>query len=516
MADRNGHRKLEHAASDSVPRAVLDLSSVGDPTNQSYLAEPTPRTLGASYGTASFGARRYSMGRRKSRGDLSFGGSRSMSLEDDADRRCSGGYRTGGNSLEAVVEMTDVETQELLAKEGRRYGSAVSAGIDDPDEEHKGNTNVCPTKEDLETLLHLTITKPLNVLLIFLPFGWASYHFDWGSNWVFWLNFLSMVPLASMLGDFTEELALHTGETIGGLINATFGNAVEVVVAIQALCANQIRVVQASMLGSVLSNLLLVLGTCFFAGGLVQDEKGALKYPALRFNSTSAVANMSLLLLSSMAMVMPTLGANTADDVEVPLFISRVSAACLMLMYILLLVFQLYTHSSLFQEEHEDDEEADLSATAAAFGLGVTTMLVSFFSEFLVSSIDGLTESGGLTKTFVGIIILPVVGNAVEHVTAVSVAMKGKMELAMGVALGSATQVAIFVVPVVVLSGWIIGRKMSLAFPVFEIALYSLALLIVGHVVSKGHSNWLEGSMLMMTYILIGLALYFEVVPDDE
>eukprot|EP00968_Pinguiococcus_pyrenoidosus_P025780 scaffold7024_cov229-Pinguiococcus_pyrenoidosus.AAC.1 len=326
-----------------------------------------------------------------------------------------------------------------------------------------------------------------------------------------------MVPLASLLGDFTEELAMHTGDTIGGLINATFGNAVEVVVAIQALSANQIRVVQASMLGSVLSNLLLVLGTCFFLGGLVPSDNGrGLKYPALRFNSTSAVANMSLLLLSSMAMVIPTLGSFNGEAEHVPLLISRVAAIGLILMYVLLLVFQLYTHRSLFQSQSDEEEVPFLSATAAAFGLGVTTFLVSIFSEFLVSAIDGVTESCGLTKTFVGIILLPVVGNAVEHVTAVTVAMKGKMELSMGIALGSATQVAIFVVPVVVMSGWLMSRNMSLKFPLFEIALYGLALLIVSQVVSKGHSNWLEGCMLIMTYILIGVALFYEVIDSAD
>ena len=144
----------------------------------------------------------------------------------------------------------------------------------------------------------MILSKKINILLLFMPFGYLSHAQQWGDNYIFWLNFLSMVPLASILGDFTEELALHTNQVVGGLINATFGNAVEVVVAIEAMQAGQIRVVQASMLGSIFSNLLLVLGCCFFFGGIYYKEQ--------EFNATSAISNLSLLTLSSLALVLPT------------------------------------------------------------------------------------------------------------------------------------------------------------------------------------------------------------------
>jgi Ca2+:H+ antiporter len=204
------------------------------------------------------------------------------------------------------------------------------------------------------------------------------------------------------------------------LINATFGNAVEVVVAIQALLANEIRVVQSSMLGSIFSNLLLVLGGCFFFGGL--------KYPQQYFNATAATANMGLLALSAIALVLPTPFANYYDlGDESVLLISRFAAIFLMFMYLQLLVFQLHTHASVFAVEDGDGEVelANLSFAVSILGLLVTTLLVTIFSEYLVDSIDGFTTASGISRTFVGIILLPIVGNAVEHITAITVARKG-------------------------------------------------------------------------------------------
>lgn len=291
-----------------------------------------------------------------------------------------------------------------------------------------------------EALLDIVFGKYVSLLLLVTPFTCIANYQGWSPQWVFWLNFAVMVPLASILGDFTEELALHTNQTIGGLINATFGNAVEVVVAIQALMAGEIRVVQASMLGSIFSNLLLVLGCCFFFGGLYHKEQ--------TFNSVAATSNMGLLALSSIALVLPTPFAeyyNLQD--EHVLEISRVSAIFLLFMYLQLLFFQLHTHAHIFEEteitastqgedddgeDKEEEEEASISMPVAITGLCTATLLVAFFSDFLVDSIGGYCESSGVSRTFVGLIILPIVGNAVEHITAVTVAMKDKMDLSMG------------------------------------------------------------------------------------
>ncbi|CAB9508053.1 Ca(2+)/H(+) antiporter [Seminavis robusta] len=345
-------------------------------------------------------------------------------------------------------------------------------------------------------LIDIVCCKFVSVFLLVTPVAiWANFHNDsWSPAWIFWLNFVVMVPLAAMLGDFTEELALHTNQTIGGLINATFGNAVEVVVAIQALVANEFRVVQASMLGSIFSNLLLVLGCCFFFGGLYYKEQ--------QFNSAAATSNMGLLALSSIALVLPTPFAEyyNLEDEHV-LKISRVSAIFLMFMYLQLLFFQLHTHVHIFEdvpvastpnnnnkkddnaeddeEEKEEEEVPSISLAVAIAGLFCCTALVTYFSEYLVASIDGYTASSGISRTFVGLIILPIVGNAVEHITAVSVAIKDKMDLSMGVAVGSCTQISLFVVPLTVLVGWAVDKPMTLNFPHFEIILYVLSVITV-------------------------------------
>lgn len=351
---------------------------------------------------------------------------------------------------------------------------------------------------DLQGVKQLVMQSKINLLLLIAPFAVWSYCANWNPSLIFALNFLVMVPLAKLLGEATEILALHTGETIGGLVNATFGNAVEVVIAIFALKNGQIEVVQASMIGSCLSNLLFVLGCCFIAGGLKNKES--------LFNATGASANSCLLMLSSFAMLLPTYCQSSSEDEETVLTISRIAAIFLFFMYAQLLFFQLHTHSHLFAEESEPDE-AELSFSGSLSMLLVSTLLVAVFSEFLVSSIEGATEELKISKSFVGIIVLPVVGNAVEHMTAVKVALNGKMELAMGVAVGSATQISLFVVPVIVIAGWIMGQPMSLAFPIFDVLVYMMAILIVYGIVADGRSNWLEGSMLLTAYGLTAVAL---------
>ena len=373
--------------------------------------------------------------------------------------------------------------------------------------DNNGSNENDQRKENLWEFIHdMILGKTVSVLLIAMPFAFLAHCLEWGPQWVFWLNFLTMIPLASILGDFTEEVAAQTNQTLGGLINATFGNAVEVVVAIQALLANEIRVVQASMIGSIFSNLLLVLGCCFFFGGL--------KYKEQSFNSTAATANMSLLALSSVALVLPTPFAEYYDiNDEHVLKVSRVAAVFLIFMYIQLLLFQLNTHAHLFQDDN-DGEEAQISMKVALIGLFITTLLITVCSEYLVSSIDGFCQGSGISRTFVGLIILPVAGNAVEHITAVTVAMKDKMDLAMGVAVGSCTQISLFVVPLTVLFGWALGKNMTLNFPHFELVLFVLSIFTVSICVGNPRSNWLEGSLLITTYLMIAVGFWFEDVVN--
>lgn len=390
--------------------------------------------------------------------------------------------------------------------------NVASAGIDDPPKDGFHELKSAPS--ELQVLFDIIFGKGIiSLCLLAMPVSLWAVHFGWSDTWIFWTNFVAMIPLASILGDFTEEVALHTNEVTGGLINASFGNAVEVVVAIQALLANEIRVVQASMLGSIFSNLLLVLGCCFFFGGLYHKEQS--------FNSTAATSSMGLLALSSIALVLPTPFAEYYElhDEQV-LIVSRVAAIFLMFMYVQLLIFQLKTHADIFNEDGEDLEEeeevASLSMKTSCLGLLSVTLLVTVFSEFLVSSIEGFTEASGISPTFVGLILLPIVGNAVEHISAITVAMKDKMDLAMGIAVGSCTQISLFVVPLTVLTGWATNREMTLNFPHFEISLYVLSVFTVSVVCANPKCNWLEGSLLITTYCLIAVGFWFENVRTLE
>jgi len=348
----------------------------------------------------------------------------------------------------------------------------------------------------------------LNLLLIFVPLGIVSHFSKWSSAAIFCCNFAAIVPLAGILGAATESLAVHTGQMVGGLLNATFGNAVEMIVTIQAINKGLISVVQGSLLGSILSNLLLVLGMAFFAGGLTRKEQ--------KFSAAGAGATMMCLVLGSIALALPTIyncvpGTSEHDVLE----ISRVSSVIIAIVYILFLIFQLGTHAHLFSAgDEEEDEEAPLSIVSSLALLFGCTLCVSYCSEFLVDSIEDVSEEYGLPKAFIGVILLPIVGNAAEHVTAVTVAMRGKMDLTIGVAVGSSTQIVLFVIPFAVIVGWVCDQPMTLDFRVFDASVLILSCFIAVIVLQDGSSNWLEGCMLMATYLLVAVISWY--VPDGE
>lgn len=383
--------------------------------------------------------------------------------------------------------------------------------------------------------LKLTLTSsPVNYLLLFVPLGLIAGALEWSSNAVFWLNFLAIVPLASVLAYATEELAEHTGETIGGLLNATFGNAVELIVSIIALLNGQVRIVQASMLGSILSNSLLVLGCCFIAGGITRVQQTFNQTVAQTMSSLMALATAGLLIPAAFHASVPSEGKlkfpdpDSEADLKI-LSLSRGVAIILLVLYILYLVFQLRTHKALFEEQSQEDDgiitlsvppegtatKSDLehlTITGSLAVLVVATVLVSFSADLLVGSIDDIVELLGLSKTFIGLIVIPIVGNAAEHATAVIVAMKDKMDLAIGVAVGLSLQIALFVTPAMVIIGWIVDVPMSLYFSTFETAVMFVSVFITNLVILDGESNWLEGAMLLSTYLVIALAFFF--YPD--
>ncbi|WIA16600.1 hypothetical protein OEZ85_013267 [Tetradesmus obliquus] len=371
-------------------------------------------------------------------------------------------------------------------------------------------------KTDISASLHLLTSSWLNVLLLTIPFAFASEYMHWSATTVFLLNLCGLIPLALLLGEVTEDLALRLGETIGGLLNATFGNVVELILSIAALQAGLYDVVATSLLGSILSNLLLVLGMSFFVGGL--------KYKIQHFNAVSSQTSGSLLLLSAIGIIIPTAAqrlGTTADEEGAAvlgllgqgmaqdkiLLLSRLTAVALLAVYIGYLIFQLGTHKDMFAgEEGEDAQQANMTLTAAGVWLAGITVIVAFLSEFLTGSIEEVSSTWGLSRSFLGFIVLPIAGNACEHITAVFVAAKDKMDLSLGVAIGSSIQIGLFAVPFVTIVGWVLGHPFSLGFDPFAALVLLLAVMHSAHMINDAESHWLEGLQLVVTYFVIATA----------
>ncbi|KAG0318033.1 hypothetical protein BGZ99_005914 [Dissophora globulifera] len=354
----------------------------------------------------------------------------------------------------------------------------------------------------LQCLKAILFATKLNVLLVFIPLGIIADKLHWPAVAIFVLNFVAIIPLAKRYA--TEEISMRLGENLGALLNASFGNAVELILSIIALKEGKIDVVQASVLGSVLSNLLLVLGFCFVCGGF--------KYQVQRFNQTAAQMSASLLALACMSLLIPAAFVATTKGIDQTSNIQHLSygtSIVLLVVYVLYLCFQLKTHTHLYATENDEEEEPVLPLWLGIAMLLIVTVVVAFCAEFLVGSIEGLSVSWGISPTFIGLILLPIVGNAAEHVTAVSVAMKNKMDLAIGVAIGSSMQIALFVTPLMVIIGWIIHQPMTLFFNTFETCVMFVSVLIVNYLIQDGESNWLEGVMLLSTYIIISIAFYY-------
>jgi len=283
-------------------------------------------------------------------------------------------------------------------------------------------------------------------------------------------------------------------------------------VSIIALRNGEIRIVQASMLGSILSNILLVLGCCFFVGGLRYKEQSFNSTVASTMSSLMAVATASLIIPATLYSVMNDSGAQD-DKINI---LSHGTSIILLIIYIAYLIFQLKTHVDLFEEPEQEGEQEGaelLGPWSAGAVLVVVTLLVAICAEYLVGSIDSIVEKAHISKTFIGLILIPIVGNAAEHVTAVIVAYKNKMDLAIGVAIGSSLQIAIFVTPFLVILGWIMGQPMTLHFETFETVAFFLASLVVILLIQDGKSNYLEGLLCLGMYFIIALAFY--VLPDD-
>ncbi len=349
------------------------------------------------------------------------------------------------------------------------------------------------------------------LLLAFVPLSVAAHWLHWGVLPEFFLAALSILPLAKWMGLATEELAVAFGSSLGGLLNATFGNATELIIALIALRAGYVDVVKASITGSIIGNLLLVMGLAMLLGGLRFKEQ--------QFQPTVARINASAMNLAVAAVLLPTaVNFTSAGIAEKTLQnLSVAVAVVLAIVYLLTLVFSMKTHSYLYEVSEVDLEIDAATPHRPNIGLWIAvllgvTVLVAIESELLVGSLEEASARLGLTELFTGVILLPVIGNAAEHTTAVTVAMKNKMELSVSVAMGSSLQIALFVAPILVVAGWLMGQPMDLNFNPFELVAVGVAVLVANSISSDGRSNWLEGTLLLATYLILGLAFYFHPV----
>ncbi|KAJ2647577.1 hypothetical protein IWW40_004561 [Coemansia sp. RSA 1250] len=426
----------------------------------------------------------------------------------------------------------------------------------------------------LKSLQNAAYVSWFNLLLVFVPLGYLAHYLKWPVLATFILNYLAIIPLSALMGFATEEVSLRLGTTWGGVVNAMFGNVVELIVAVIALIEEEYRIVQAGLIGSVLSNTLLVLGCAFLAGGF--------HHRVQFFHAEAAQCAGSLLALSVLSMIIPAayhgVHASGGEITNGILVMSRGTALILLLVYVLFLVFQLKTHSDLFnglhgahtkeksskrgtyglqnaadrclrptstltndnnsafvccctqsresiRAEHERQDHMHVLSHSgpqmklwiAAVLLVLVSILVAMSSDILVDSIEELTKHYAITHTFVGMVLLPIAASASEHAMSVVVAVRDKMDVCITVAVGTSMQMTLFVLPVLIIIAWIMNRPLTLYFDDFETTTMLISVLVINYLIMNGRSNWLKGAMLLSSYFIVVLAffLYPNDVVDD-
>jgi Ca2+:H+ antiporter len=347
----------------------------------------------------------------------------------------------------------------------------------------------------------------LNVLLVAAPLSWVLAATMGGSAWVFIAAAVSLVPLAGLIGLGTEQLARRSGPALGGFLNATFGNAAELIIAIVALNQHHVALVKASITGSIVGNLLLVLGASFFVGGLGR--------PFQKFHRTSATNTTAMLFLAVVALVMPAVvdltvyGTLAAKPPAIDR-LSLCSAFVLIVAYGGSLIYAFTAQRDLFRMSHQGDRDKQVVAPVTALGLlAAGTVLTTIEAEILVGALQPALTQFGFTELFVGVVVIAIIGNAAEHYSAIAAARRNEMTLAVEISIGSSAQIALLVAPAIVLYSWAIGHPMSLIFNPIEITAIALSVLATGLVVVDGESNWVEGLQLMAVYVILALAFYF-------
>lgn len=318
----------------------------------------------------------------------------------------------------------------------------------------------------------------------------------------FFASIVAILPLAGLIGKATENLAIHTGPRIGGLLNATFGNVTEMIIAVFLILGGELEVVKVSITGSIIGNLLLVLGAAFLLGGLKHQE--------LSFNPKVAGMHSASMVLAVVGIMMPAVFHEVAPEAGFVAdeIVSVGVAAVLMVLYVSSLVFSLITHQDVFAMPH-GTETADWSKRKSLIVLLATTVAVAMESELLVHSLEGATDRLGMSKLFVGLILVPIIGNAAEHSSAIFLAIKNKTDTAIEIAVGSSTQIALFVAPMLVFISLLVGRPMDFFFSTPEVAVVGLSAAIASIIALDGRANWLEGAQLIAAYVIVAISFYF-------
>lgn len=358
----------------------------------------------------------------------------------------------------------------------------------------------------------------LNVLIVAVPLAILSNYLRIGNSWVFGLSLIGIIPLAERLGFVTEQLAYFTGPTVGGLLNATFGNATEMIICVFALQNNMVRVVQLSLLGSILSNMLLVLGCSFLFGGFATSKKEQ------TFDKSAAHLNSSLLLMAVMCVLFPAALHATGTEVHLgqsELTLSRITSCVMLVAYAGYIWFQIRNPLSLLEEDVEagedgESEEFEVDAWSAVFWLAFLTVFISILSKYIVDAIEGASVDWHIPVAFISVIILPVVGNAAEHTSAIIFAMKDNLALSLAVAIGSSTQISMLVIPVCVILGWPMGVTLDLNFELFETAVLFISVLVVTFMCLEGSANYFKGVMLVLCYFIVGASFFVHVDPPTQ
>ncbi|MBF0404038.1 MAG: calcium/proton exchanger [Nitrospirae bacterium] len=354
----------------------------------------------------------------------------------------------------------------------------------------------------------------LDYLLIFVPVAVYLELTHGSGTYIFAASAISIIPLAAIMGKATEHLTEKLGPGLGGFLNATFGNAAELIIAIIAIKEGMFSVVKASITGSIIGNILLVLGLSFLAGGLKQKS--------LKFNATAANLNSTMLILSTSGLVVPAVIhsllknqsiTNAAID-GLNNTISLAIAIVLFTTYVFSLVFSLKSHKHLYgaaDEEAEGHKGAEGWSTGKSLSvLLAATVGISFMSEFLVKSLESATKSLGMNEVFVGVIVVALVGNAAEHSTAIFMALKNKMDVSVSIAIGSSSQVAMFLAPIMVFLSYFIGpAPMDLSFTALETLSIVFSVLLVNFISADGQTHWMEGVQLLALYVILGIAYFF-------